>query len=344
MAELNLANALAESGAPAMAALVLAHDRILAQGVAGLRQQGQPEPLRLTDPIHIGSNAKAMTATLVASLIHSGQLSWDSKPVDLLPQLAGQFHPALAEITLEQLLRHTAGLAPFTEEEEIKGLPEFTGTPRQQRLAFSRWLLAREPHLEPDTAFSYSNAGYAVVAASLEAHLDEAWDVLLHQHLFAPLGITAGIGWPGLHGQEAPWGHMAATDEASLEPVDPVHHEYRLPAILAPAGDIHLSLPDYGKFLQMNLRALQGRDTILPAAAIRYLHEPAQGIGLGWGVQQFLGHTASVHAGGAGTFIIVGFVLHDQDLAAAVVANAGTDRAERAVVNQLKSILQTFSS
>ena len=126
--------------------------------------------------------------------------------------------------------------------------------------------------------------------------------------------------------------------------MDPVHHEYRLPAILAPAGDIHLSLPDYGKFLQMNLRALQGRDTILPAAAIRYLHEPAQGIVLGWGVQQFLGHTASVHAGGAGTFIIVGFVLHDQDLAAAVVANAGTDRAERAVVNQLKSILQTFSS
>ena len=261
---LHLAATLAESGAPAVAGLVLAHDRVLEAGALGVRRLGWPEPMLLSDKIHIGSNAKGMTATLVACLVANGQLDWDSKPVDLLPQLAGQLAPAYDTITLEQLLRHTAGLPAFTEEEEFHGLPDFTGGPRAQRLAFAQWLLAQPPKLNPGTEFSYSNAGYGVVAALLEAYLDEDWDRLLQQYLLAPLGIEAGVGWPGADGSAQPWGHMAAAAEAPLEPVDPIHHEYKLPAIIAPAGDLHLSLPDYGTFLQMNLSVLHGHDTPLP--------------------------------------------------------------------------------
>ena len=331
------------AGAPGAAAIVLTHAEIVHHSVAGTRRLGHDDPLTREDKYHIGSNAKAMTATLVASLVAEGQISWDSKPVVLLPELSARIHPDYAAITLEQILRHQAGLPPFTEMEHFQAAPDFGGTPTQQRHQFCKWLLAREPHLKPNTEMSYSNAGYGIVAALLEAHTGQSWESLLEARLFAPLGIDAGVGWPGNDGSAQPWGHMAEDADAPLEAVDPVHGEYKLPAIIAPAGDIHLSMPHYGKFLQMNLLALQGKDSILPAATLRYLHQAVGGAGLGWGVQELAGQKMSVHAGGGGTFIVVAFVHHTADLAVAVVSNSGTDKAEAAVVSHLKLLLQTFS-
>ena len=332
-----------EAGAPGVAAIVVSHNAICQHQAAGVRQLGGTDSLESTDKFHIGSNAKAMTATLVAELVAAKTLAWDSRPVVLFPELAETIHADYAAITLEQILRHRAGLPPFTEMEHFAAAPEFSGSPTEQRLAFTKWVLAQPPHLTPDTAMSYSNAGYGVVAALLEAKSGRSWEALLQTHLFTPLDMEAGFGWPGNDGTAQPWGHSADDENAPLQPHDPIKTTYVLPAIIAPAGDVHLSMPDYGKFLQMNLKVLQDRPTPLANEQVLYLHQDRDGVGLGWGVQKLADQKMSVHSGGGGTFIIVGFVHHDKDLAIAVVANAGTDRAEAAVVAQLKSLLQAYS-
>src|SRR5580704_18329300 len=57
-----------------LAAAVLRGQRIIAQGVAGVRKRGTVERITIADRFHLGSNTKAMTATLVAMIIEEGKL------------------------------------------------------------------------------------------------------------------------------------------------------------------------------------------------------------------------------------------------------------------------------
>lgn len=57
---------------PALAAVVVRADTTLDLAVTGLRQQGNPELVELTDRFHLGSMGKAITATVIARLVEEG--------------------------------------------------------------------------------------------------------------------------------------------------------------------------------------------------------------------------------------------------------------------------------
>ena len=57
-----------------------------------------------------GSCTKAMTATMIGSLVEEGKLSWKSTFRTIFPESADQFHPQFQEATLSHLLTHRAGL------------------------------------------------------------------------------------------------------------------------------------------------------------------------------------------------------------------------------------------
>ena len=62
-------------GLPAVAAVVIQRDKIVAQGVVGVRKLGQPERARIDDRWHLGSDTKAITATMIGVLVEQGRLS-----------------------------------------------------------------------------------------------------------------------------------------------------------------------------------------------------------------------------------------------------------------------------
>jgi CubicO group peptidase (beta-lactamase class C family) len=111
---------------------------------------------------------------------------------------------------------------------------------------------------------------------------------------------------------------------------------------------VELSLEDYARFLQVNLRGLEGRDTtLLKAATIKHLHtspvSPPDKYGLGWGLQDFDGVPASVHVGSAGTFYAITIIQPKLDLGVAVFANAGGERATAAATEALKALIRRFA-
>ncbi len=323
--------------APALWATAVGSEGVWYTAVSGYRRSGGDEAAAPDDPVHIGSNAKAMTATLAASLVEDGVLEWQTRVLDVLPELADICHPGYRDVTLEMLLRHTAAMPPLEEEEEFEGLDFGDGSPPEQRMRLAAYLLAREPEWQPGSEVRYSNAGYGLAGAVIEAAGGSVWEDMLVDRLLHPLGIRGGVGWPAAEDPGAPWGHLLSEERIVPHPPD---DEYQLPAVIAPAGDVHVAFSGYGRFLQMHLRAFRGVDDLLPAAAVRYLHRPTeQGPALGWGVQQ-LGELGEVsgHAGSAGTFVIVAFVHHQRDVAAAVAANAGHDEAERACATLLRRI------
>jgi len=68
----------------------------------------------------IAADAKAMTAVIAARLIERGLIRWDTRLAEALPELRRDMLPAYRNATLEDLLAHRAGVAPFTTEGELR--------------------------------------------------------------------------------------------------------------------------------------------------------------------------------------------------------------------------------
>ncbi len=302
---------------PALAAAVARGEAIVAVGAVGVRQVATDERVTPEDRFHLGSIAKPMAATAIATLVERGTLTWETTVADALPDEVATMHPALRGVTLAQLLAHRAGLQPFEEDAELAAVPAFAGTPPERRQAFVRWLLTRPPVVAPGTAHRYSNAGYTVAAALAECRAGAAWETLLHQRLFAPLGMTtAGFGWPARRYASQPWGHRER--DGVPVPHDP-HDIYQLEdQYLGPAGDVHASVEDLVGFARLHLRGLRGEDGLLRSATIRRLHAaPSGDYALGWNIHP----SGDQHLGSAGTFFAVVLVSPADDLAYALATN-----------------------
>ena len=126
----------------------------------GLRTIGG-DPVQDGDPWHIGSLTKSMTAVLAARLVQSGLISWDST----IGEVLGHIGP-YQEVTLEMLLRHSAGL------------PANMALPDVPRGDYVSAALAGVP-AEPIGGFLYSNAGYTVAGVMLETAAGTPWEELI---------------------------------------------------------------------------------------------------------------------------------------------------------------------
>ncbi len=256
---------------------LVSREGLVASGVRGLRRKDGTEPVLTTDAWHLGSNTKAMTAVLFARLVEQGLADWDLKLVDALP---GEHDPAWADVRVVELMQHRAGL----RDEDVLGQAWFMtarGDPAtlpEQRLAVAKKALASAPGGTPGR-FLYGNANYMVAAAAMEAITGQDWQALMLEQVFEPLGITsAGFGAPR---EPAPWGHLEQSGRMVSLP--PSHPGSDNPAALGPAGTVHMTLEDYGRFLAVFLN--DGLPLLQPESVAR-LSQPAEGpppaYGCGW--------------------------------------------------------------
>src|SRR5579862_9258660 len=61
---------------PALAGAIVTSEGIVAEGAVGVRKYGTNTPVTANDEFHLGSDTKAMTATIIAMLVEQGKLSW----------------------------------------------------------------------------------------------------------------------------------------------------------------------------------------------------------------------------------------------------------------------------
>ena len=230
----------------------------------------------------MGSMTKSMTATLAGVQVQEGRLNWTSKVLDVLPELAGTTRAEYATVTLTDLLAHRGGIFPAVTPEQIALLPALLGTPTEQRLQLTRWMLQRASTSHPGARTQYSNGGYVVAATMLERASGQAYESLLQAKVFEPMGFTVRFGTPGAVAGE-PWGHAAATGN-TWQAIDPVSPDAQFPAFGNPAGGAKLSGAAFARYLQMHLRAYRGMTgEVLTPATARVLHTLVQdGIALGW--------------------------------------------------------------
>jgi CubicO group peptidase (beta-lactamase class C family) len=336
---------------PGIAAAVVQGERVVAIGADGVRRRGSEERITTEDRFHLGSCTKSMTATMIATLVEEGKLEWSTTIGEIFPELDGKMRPAWRTVTLDQLLTHRAGAPADLQEGGLWGrLWQREGSPTEQRMTLVRGVLEREPESTPGTKFMYSNAGFAIAGAMAERITGKAWEDLMRERIFGPLGMeSAGFGAPGTEGKlDEPLGH---TEKG--EPVDLGPHADNPPAI-GPAGTVHCTLGDWAKYVALHLEGDRsesgkaGREAakLLKPETFRKLHEPSGSdetkYAMGWllAERDWAGGRVLTHNGSNTMWFCVTWIAPEKDFAVLVAANQGGGKAEKACDEAAWALIQ----
>ncbi len=252
---------------PGLIGAILTGDRITAIGSVGIRKIGSAQPFRVTDQIHLGSCTKAMTATIIGTLVDEGKLTWGSTLREVFPDAAREMHEDFQKVTLSQLLTHRAGLPANVSWWHLAGQ-----TTTEQRYALLPLVLNKPPENRPGSTYGYSNISYVLAGLMAEQVSGQSWETLMRRRLFEPLGMsTAGFGSPGRPGSvDQPWGHRSIGGQVQATQAD------NAPA-LGPAGTVHCSITDWGRFAALHLAGDRGNAKLLKPSTFKALHTPPPG-------------------------------------------------------------------
>jgi CubicO group peptidase (beta-lactamase class C family) len=341
-----------------MAAVVLRGNCIVGEGVAGVRKKGAADPITLNDQFHLGSCGKAMTATLIAMLVDEGRLSWTTTLGGIFADTVKDINPVWTTVTLPQILAHGAGLRLLVDRALKSRVISSRENLPHQRLEIARHTLAHPPKRWPGGKFSwfgYSNVGYVLAGAVLEYVTGRAWEDLMRERLFLPLGITTGgFGAPGTPGKiNQPWGHALITGK----PVDPGSAD--LPSFYGPAGLAHMTVPDWAKFVGIHLRGNpanpQRQAALLQPDTFAALHTnaTAETYSGGWKLSTDRwakgsrpGDTGRVlwHAGSNGRWFSVVAMAPEIDFAVLLACNRAPDIATWKIHQAGKALIRRFAA
>ena len=153
--------------------LIAEHGKIVLDESRGLADAARGIAVTSHTRFPVASLTKQFTALAVLDLERSGRLS--------LADTLGRFFPDVpadkSSITVEQLLTHTSGLRREAQSDTLG------------RDAAVRRILASPLRQPPGRAFSYSNAGYELLAAIVERASGESYDRSVSRRVFGPAGM-----------------------------------------------------------------------------------------------------------------------------------------------------------
>jgi CubicO group peptidase (beta-lactamase class C family) len=153
----------------------------------GLANRARQAPNAPGTRFNVGSIGKVFTAVAIAELAQQGRVSFHDPISQYLPGLPGGIGD---KITIADLLTHTSGLGDVFQRWHPTASP----------LSVSQLLrkVANQPlQFEPGSRFSYSNSGFVVLGAIIEAVTGGNYYHWVRTHVFAPAGMTHS-GWYAL--------------------------------------------------------------------------------------------------------------------------------------------------
>jgi CubicO group peptidase (beta-lactamase class C family) len=150
----------------------------------GLAERRFAAPVTTTTRFNIGSITKAFTTVVVAQLAAAGSLDLDAPLERYLPDYPNP--EAARRMTIRQLVEHSSGLGDIfgdaflnASNHRFQAAQEFFALFVEQPLLF-----------EPGEGRAYSNAGFVVLGAVIEAITGENYRDSIKKRVFGPAGMT----------------------------------------------------------------------------------------------------------------------------------------------------------
>ncbi len=251
---------------------------------------GPQAPRSLADDtaFEIGSVSKTMTAFLVAELVEQGTWSLDDPIARHLPAGAEVPRQGERQITVRDLLTHTAGLPALPPGMRITRPDNPYADLSEADLLQA---LARTTLNGPiGSRAAYSNFGAMVLSLAVARAHGQDLETVLQKRLFTPLGMRDSHIARAPVGTRLAQGHTPAAQPTSA---------WTITTNLAGVGMVKSSLNDMVRYAQAQLGLA---DPSIRKAMQRTQQPLVQGFGMNWLVQQVEGRTLVSHEGGTGGF------------------------------------------
>ena len=353
---------------PAIAAAVVKDGKPVAIGATGVRALGTDVKVTTEDRFHLGSDTKAMTATLAGMLVEEGKLTWTTTVGEILgPALKAAGLPTLkpefGAITLEQLLSHTSGIPSDTDElyNLYVGTSEYDMSMAARRLAIiADWGSKNTPKVPAANPFQYANLGYMTVGAMVETAAGEPWESLITRRIFDALQLkTAGLGPQVTPGRlDAASGHLV-DDDGKVTPM-PWGPAADVPEVLGPAGTAHMSIGDFATWAAWNAGMAKRGPALIKPETLAWLHtarvtmeiaNPKPGTpksgkyASGWGIlkMDWTPRPILAHNGSNSKNLATIFIDPEIDLAIVVATNFPGEKADRAMMAVCKHLYERYA-
>jgi len=231
-----------ETGVPGAGIALVRQSGVEWAGGVGLADRDRRTPVTADTHFRAGSISKTFIAMALVQLAEDGDLDLDTPIAEIASEVPfNNPWEAGDPVRVIHLLEHTAGFDEMRFNEmynvlDPPDLPLLDVLRRNPRSRDVRW--------RPGTRVSYSNPGYAVAGVLLEKITGEPYEDFVARRTFGPIGMTTSSF------------RLTRDDEALLAkgyrdrtgPPVGVPHIY-----LRPAGNLHTSPAELGKFVHMLL-------------------------------------------------------------------------------------------
>ena len=305
------------TGVPGVAVGIL-HDGEIASGGYGVTSVDHPLPVTDETLFQIGSITKTFTGTAIMRLVEMGTLDLAATVQSYLPEFKVSDAQVSSRATVRHLLTHTGGW-----EGDV-----FLDTGPAAD-ALSRYVaeMAELEQLAPlGSHFSYCNSGFAVAGHLIERVTEKPYREALNELVLTPLSLETCFFDPGdLITYRFAVGHDVGGGGAL------VLRPWNLPRAVYPVGGIVcdvISLLRYARFHLGDGTAEDG-SVLLSAESLALMQSPQvkiwgeRSMGLPWFVRELSGSRMVHHDGGTKGQVAMLAFFPEQDLALAILTNAG---------------------
>lgn len=310
---------------PELAYAVVSSDSILELQSLGVQRINTNYSAKLNDRFHIGSNTKAITSFIAALLVQQRKITWNTKFLGLFPELKKHSKKIYYNITLQNLLTFRGWLKPYTYTNKEPTKEQITGDNAHQRYLLAKYFLSQKPMKKDENGLTRSNADYILAGLMLEKATGKSYKELVTD-FGKSINIDFGFDYPNLTDTLQTWGH-----DGSLKPVPPFDN-YKLNWLLS-AGNINASLPEYLKFIQLQLNGLKGNSDLLADSTYNKLLYGMPVFSFGWFnfIDNGSLHHVAENIGNAGAFITRAQIIKEINRGYIIFTNSCTDKTSEGI-------------
>lgn len=329
---------------PGIAVAVLKDGKIYHKNTYGVRSVKTKAPVNEHTLFGVASNTKAFTTSALAQLIDRGELTWDTKVIDVIPEFQLYDAYVTREFTVRDLVTHRSGLGLGAGD--LMVFPASNTTTKDEMIHNLRYL---KPVSSFRSQFDYDNLLYIVAGEIVSRISGQSFDDYISAHFFKPLKMERSLlSIPEIK-----------ADPNRIDGHAPVNGTLELTTdtftqISTPAAGIYASINDmstwvqaqlndgkYGEKLTDSLFSIKAhREMWTPQTLIRSGKGPYNthfsAYGLGWFLSDVNGYFQVTHTGGLLGIVSQVTIIPELDLGIIVLTNQQSGAAFNAITNSIK--------
>ena len=302
---------------PGVAIGILEHGVITTRGL-GITNVNNAQPVNENTVFPIASISKTFAATMMMRLVEQGKVDLKAPVRTYLPDFKVRDESVARDVTVWNLLTHTAGW-----EGQVSGPERGEDTLRNFTATVMPDLMQVAPR---EAAWSYNNAGFSVSGRVIEAVTGTSINRAIFDLVFQPLGLkTAGTTAGDFMVHRFAVGHVNGRDgePGMMRPFSP--------SVSVTAGGVGLGIDDLLAYARFHLGdgTSPGGERLLSRASLEMmrttqLHKQAtdDDIGLAWHLRNVGPIRVAAHGGTLGGHILLLELVPERNFAIGILTNS----------------------